>query len=71
MKMNGGIGYNAEVLPAAVMRVGRPGTVDKEIDVTLSGTLDRLGDGQLIMEFGVVRDLTLSYRPTELPPSKE
>lgn len=53
------------------MRVGRPGTVDKDIDVTLSGTLDRLDDGQLIMEFGVVRDLTLSYRPTDLPPSKE
>lgn len=26
---------------------------------------------QLIMEFGIVRDLTLRYRPTDLLPSKE
>lgn len=60
-------GYNAEVLSAAVMRVGRPGTVDKDIDVTLSGTLDRLDDGRLVMDFEIVREMRLSYRPTDLP----
>jgi hypothetical protein len=60
--------YNAEVLPAAVMRVGRPGTVDKNIDVTLSGTLGQLDDGRLVMDFEVVREMTLTYRPTDLPP---
>ena len=61
----GSASSSAHVLKDAVMLIGMPGTVDKEIQATLAGRVQRLDDGRLIIDIDAVHAMTINYRPSD------
>ena len=53
---------DARVLRDAVMHVGQPGTIDKDIDVTVNGVIRRLDNTRLVMDVESVKSMTITYR---------
>ena len=60
----GSTSSSSHLLQDAVMRIGMPGTVDKQIQATVAGRVQRLDDGHLIIDIESVLAMTINYRPS-------